>query len=187
MHLGFLLGFQASLFRSEMAWALHWKSVDDNFHPYLASRLRGVSWRKSEPTHVSTSGTTCWTRASRLCAGSHPRRSQTKPGSLLPPYERSVRYEWPHSFRLGQWKYLQPWPIWKTVDLFLLYLMWVFASLAISNSRYGQVVTQKPSAPAEFMSRFQRTVHSLSSMERCMKAWTWWPTLLKWLIFGWLA
>lgn len=88
-------------------------------------------------------------------------------------------------FRLRQWKTTLNHT--EAVDLFLLYLMWVFASLMVSHSRYGQVVTQKPSAPVEFMSRFQRTVHSLSSMERCLKVWTWWPTLLKWLTFGWLA
>lgn len=60
-------------------------------------------------------------------------------------------------------------------------------SLTVSYSRYGQVATQKPSAPAAFMSRFQRTVRSPSSTGSCMKAWTWWPTLLRWLTYGWLV
>lgn len=58
--------------------------------PYLVSRSRGVSWRKSEPTPVFTSVTTCWIQASRLYGGNHPRRSQTRPGSVLTPCGRSV-------------------------------------------------------------------------------------------------
>lgn len=56
--------------------------------------------------------------------------------------------------------------------------------LCITNSRSGLAVTRKPSAPVEFMSRFRRTVHFPSSMESCMRAWTWWLTLLKWQTFG---
>lgn len=125
-------------------------------------RWREASLRKFEPTLVSTSVITCWTQASRLYVGNHPRRSRTKPAFLSIPYVRSVFRE------EAQPENTESFPVLPHLQ-----------SALVSTPRCGQAATRKPSAPAECMSRFQRTVPSPLSTGRSMKAWTWWPTLLR--------
>lgn len=106
-------------------------------------RWREVSLRKFEPTLVFTSVIICWTQASRLYVGNHPRRSRIKPAFLSIPYVRWVFRE------EAKPENTESFPVLPHLQ-----------STLVSAPRCGQVATRKLSAPAEFMSRFQRTVPS---------------------------